>query len=155
MLFSLGPSHHRNHECIFPCQLYYDQKRKKHQHCIYICLVQVFAIQECKYDLVVGEAALRLSWRLFSSPTQASNLLAYGQHVQLLSHLLHELVATILNTCASHDSTCWLQKWGIVSVVVLVEYKRPHRPTHYTNSKCALQCSINLFCATPEQPMNI
>jgi len=46
MLFLQGQSHHWNNECTFLCQLYYDNKRKKHKLYIYIYLVWVSSIYE-------------------------------------------------------------------------------------------------------------
>jgi len=54
----------------------------------------------------------------------ASVLLAYTQHVQLLGHLFHGFIATILNSYAFKDSTLSLQKGGIVLVGAVVEYKK-------------------------------
>jgi len=79
-------------------------------------------MHECVYDPVLVEVALPLSYQFFSSPAQASNLLAYEQHVQLLGHLFHGHTATILNLCASRDFKGSLQKRGIVLVGAFVEY---------------------------------
>lgn len=100
MLFSQGQSYHQNHICAFIYQLYYDQMRKKNQHCIYIYPVPISVMHERLYDFVLVEADLRLSWHLFLFPTRASILLAYTQHVQLLGHLFHGYPATILNFSA-------------------------------------------------------
>jgi len=143
MLFSQGKSYHRNYGCTFLYQLCYDKIRKKHQHCIYIYLVQVSAMFERVYDFVLVEAALRLSWHFVSSPARPSNLLAYAQHVQLLGHLFHGRSVIVLNFCTSKDSKGLLQKGSIVLVGAFVEYKKPQQRAHHTNSKCALSHSVN------------